>query len=154
MTWRKRHEAGVEAFIAAVHERAPGMVGSISADEVLELFLEYRNTMALSLPRRIQASTPFSRPCYDKPHRCPGRAGGGWIGARVSRCKGGSLGQISYRRRYWLGARCPECGLYVLPILTRWLDPTWIWWVIRHPHWPHWAWRIHPVRLRRRWRSR
>jgi hypothetical protein len=153
MTIRKRYDRAVGEFIDVVHERAPGMEGTFTADEVLDLFLEFRKTVALSLPRRIQASTPFSRPCYDKPHRCPGWAGGAWIGARVYRCESGYLKQ-SYRRRYWLGARCPECGLYVLPVVTRWLDPTWIWWTIRRPHWPHWAWRIHPSRLRRIWRNR
>jgi hypothetical protein len=152
VTWRKRHDKGVDFFIDAVHER--GMESTFSADEVLDLFLEYRKLVALSLPRRIQASTPFSRPCYDKPHRCPGWAGGAWMRARVSRCDSGSLGRTSYRRRYWLGARCPACGLYVLPIVTRWLDPTWIWWAIRHPRRPMWTYWFSLRYVRRRWRNR
>lgn len=31
----------------------------------------------------------LSRPCYDKAHRCPGWAGGGWKSARRDRCPGG-----------------------------------------------------------------
>lgn len=76
-----------------------------------------------------------SRPCYDKPHRCPGWAGGGMRYAEVDLCAhGGSLDGMydkrAYRRRT---NRCPECGVLVLPIMVRYLD--WRWYAYAVPSW-------------------
>jgi hypothetical protein len=120
----KRVIAARRAFLNAVHERAAEPEDTLTQDEVLDLFLDYRNAVDLTALDRLKARMPFSRACYDKPHRCPGRAGGGWRYAAVQRCERGYLRQ-PYRRRYWLGARCSGCGLYVLPLVTSWLDLTW-----------------------------
>lgn len=126
----------------------------VDLDVALDIADRYLTQAYMGPVWRWRTRAPISRPCYDKPHRCPGWAGGGFLRALVSRCDSGSLSRVDYRRRYWFGARCPECGLYVIPIILRGLDPTWIWWMVRHPHWPRWAWRISPVRLCRLWRSR
>lgn len=109
-------------------------------DDALDIADKYLTALALGPVDRLRAALPWSRPCYDKPHRCPGSVGGGWTTAMVKRCPdGGSLARIEFSRRYWLGARCPYCGLYVLPIWTQLLDPTYLWWRIRHPRLPFWA---------------
>lgn len=83
----------------------------------------------------------MSRPCYDKPHRCPGSAGGGMKYAKVIRCEGGyvtfgmsrdkldalhfddpEIGR--YPRPFALG-QCTECDVIVLPFWTRKLSPFW-----------------------------
>lgn len=83
--------------------------------------------------------TRLSRPCYDKPWRCPGWAGGGMNYAEINRCPDGGLlpdiGVGPSRWWTWRMARCPECGVLVLPYLARWLD-----------------WRWLTYRIRRRWR--
>lgn len=67
----------------------------------------------------------ISRPCYDKPHRCPGWAGGGMRYARRQRCPGALLG-VSYGPGWrWRFHRCGTCGVIVLPSNVRWLDPGW-----------------------------
>lgn len=69
----------------------------------------------------------ISRPCYDKPHRCPGWAGGGMRRARTDRCEGGSLRGLYERRAWrWRTTRCPTCDVLVLPYAVRFLD--WRWW--------------------------
>jgi hypothetical protein len=143
-------QADVSLLSSEELEGAPKMV---DLDEALDIANKHLVQAAMGPIWRLRTRAPFSRPCYDKPHRCPGWAGGGWLRALVSRCESGSLGRIDYRRRYWLGARCPECGLYVIPIWTRGVDPTWIWWRIRHPRWPNWAWRVEPRHLRFRWKA-
>lgn len=69
----------------------------------------------------------FSRPCYDKFHRCPGWAGGGMRHAKRSRCDGGSLARvIDFTRRWkWRLHTCPLCGVIVLPYMVRYVDPAW-----------------------------
>lgn len=96
----------------------------------------------------------LSRPCYDKPHRCPGSAGGGPKFARVRRCEGGyvTFGMSyeehaglegadwdRYPRPFALG-QCTKCDVIVLPFWTRklslfwWADhlwrkfTNWAWW--------------------------
>lgn len=77
------------------------------------------------------------RTCYDKPWRCPGWAGGGWhypSGTRTI-CDGGTL-NINWDQPAWLREirfhRCQKhCGTITLPHVTRWIDPTWIAWIIR-----------------------
>lgn len=65
------------------------------------------------------------RRCYDKPHRCPGWAGGGWHYPKDGKviCGGGSLRHYTLGR--WLPERHPACGTWALPIWTKWLDPEW-----------------------------
>lgn len=123
-------------------------------DTALDIADKHLTALALGPIDRLRSTLPWSRPCYDKSHRCPGWVGGGLTSAMVNRCSdGGSLGRIDFRRRYWLGARCPECGLYVLPIWSRGLDPTWIWYRILHPCWPNWTWRVQPRHLHYRWKA-
>jgi hypothetical protein len=77
--------------------------------------------------------TAFRRHCYDKPHRCPGWAGGGWKYPKPHRdiCDGGSLTRQMHgpERRVRLYSfrsyRCGKCGTRTIPFVTRWLDPTW-----------------------------
>ncbi len=75
----------------------------------------------------------LSRPCYDKPHRCPGWAGGGMRYAKVSRCDSGSLSDDMYARTAWKWRlnRCATCGVHVLPFVIRYLDPRWWSYAIR-----------------------
>jgi hypothetical protein len=76
----------------------------------------------------------FSRPCYDKYHRCPGWAGGGFKYANISRCDDGTI--QTYLKDYsrpkllwkWRFHRCNKCNVIVFPYHSRWLDPTWIFW--------------------------
>lgn len=93
----------------------------------------------------------LSRPCYDKPHRCPGWAGGGWKSAKRDRCDGGYVDTRG--REYegvfggtyvdkhpgsnkWRFGRCrgtnqkgtEGCGVVTIPWALRKLDPRW--WMI------------------------
>lgn len=72
----------------------------------------------------------ISRPCYDKPHRCPGWAGGGTRYAKVQRCAGitGSMVDM-YEKRFWQFRfnKHNECGVTVLPYAVRWLDWRYVW---------------------------
>lgn len=116
------------------------------------------------------------RHCYDKPHRCPGRAGGGWRypylterpgwwddehdgpwerdtrtrrthwWQRKHRCDTGHLYALAYPDpwRLWRWHRCNECDVLTLPIVVRYLDPSWYrhayrfhrssdwWWALTH----------------------
>jgi hypothetical protein len=83
----------------------------------------------------------ISRGCYDKFHRCPGWAGGGFRSAKVDRCSAGRI-QIRYDATlWWLRTwRCNECDVVVLPHATRWLDPTWLGWWIRWKLRDAWDW--------------
>jgi len=74
----------------------------------------------------------LSRTCYDRPHRCPGWAGGGWKTARTDRCDNGSIrtkndGYPGEHR--WRFGHCTECNTVTWPVVTRWLDPGWLRWV-------------------------
>lgn len=144
-------QADVSLLSSEELEEAPQVVG---LDEALDIADKYLTQAYMSPVWRLRTRAPFSRPCYDKPHRCPGWAGGGWLRALVSRCDSGSLAPYSFRRRYWFGARCSTCHLYVLPIVTRWLDPTWIWWAVQHPRRPTWTYWFSPRYVRLRWRHR
>lgn len=86
----------------------------------------------------------LSRPCYDKPHRCPGWAGGGTRYAKANRCTcGGSMPGFYDRRAWrWRPYRNAACGVLVLPYVVRWLD-------LRY-----WPWKIQDVRWKiRDWRE-
>jgi len=75
----------------------------------------------------------LSRHCYDKPHRCPGWAGGGTRYPKgESRCESGRL-QINYEDRWyrWRFHRCNKCDVAAWPIVVQELDWTW------------WRWRFH-----------
>lgn len=73
----------------------------------------------------------ISRLNYDKPHRCPTWSGGGWRNGDAAdpRCTA-SFASFMYRRTAWKWrpVQCRRCGLVCLPYVTRWLDPTWLWW--------------------------
>lgn len=76
------------------------------------------------------------RHCYDKPHRCPGWAGGGrkfprheptrWWHKRT-RCEGGHL-DIDYEDRWYKFRwhRCNNCDVRAIPIIIKNFDPMWI----------------------------
>ncbi len=77
----------------------------------------------------LRARVPFSRPCYDKYHRCPGWAGGGMKCARAVRCDGGYVGRDAAEAggwNPWRPYRCDTCRLLVLPSHVRWADPGWL----------------------------
>lgn len=81
----------------------------------------------------------LSRPCYDKPHRCPGWAGGGMRYPKVDRCDGGritvapSLSEVLAAEETWDGhpianprrlGRCTECDVVTIPWAWTYLDPS------------------------------
>ena len=71
----------------------------------------------------------ISRPCYDKPHRCPGQKGGGPKYAKVLLCDGGI---VHYPRSMWWFGRCELCRVLVLPPkMLRWIAPSEIWWKLK-----------------------
>lgn len=91
----------------------------------------------------------FSRPCYDKPRRCPGWAGGGWKYAIQTFCPEEKIGgfwdnlldgrprgylPIDYESKLWMWRfrTCLDCGVVVLPYVIHWLSwRTW-WYEIIH----------------------
>lgn len=101
----------------------------------------------------------LSRPCYDKPHRCPGWAGGAFKYAKVDHCPDGYItfgmskeelaaldlstdewAKVRYPRPFALG-QCTTCDVVVLPFWTRKLSLIW-WW--RESWWTFenwWWWR-------------
>ncbi len=113
----------------------------------------------------------LSRQCYDKFWRCPGWAGGGFRAARWQRCTGGSLlmpgirtvanvrgdapGEFVPDDPWWkwrLHACNRECGVLALPYVTRWADPSWLWWRLRC-RWREREDRREGRRVRRAWRK-
>lgn len=96
----------------------------------------------------------LSRPCYDKPHRCPGWAGGGVRSARVYRCTSDNGGGGSLRGGYYYERGLlpwslrfsyhRPCRTLVLPYVVRHVDPGW------------WRWKLRWMLLdvRDRWRDR
>jgi hypothetical protein len=78
----------------------------------------------------------FRRHNYDKGWRCPGWSGGGLSTPRPRRdiCPGGSFAPHWGKGCYWHFHRCRKCGTIAIPLVTRWLDPT-FWWYIQLPHW-------------------
>lgn len=85
----------------------------------------------------------ISRPCYDKPRRCPGWAGGGWWGARHSYCRDGGYLPIDYDDPWWQWKThtCPKCGVVVLPYKVRLLSPRTWWYKVRYAR-NSWMWLI------------
>lgn len=79
----------------------------------------------------------LSRPCYDKPHRCPGWAGGGWKFPKKDRCVGGYIA-LHYERAHphWRFGRCNRCDVVTTPFALRRLDPRYYYqimeWVKQH----------------------
>lgn len=79
----------------------------------------------------------LSRPCYDKPHRCPRWIGGGMRYPKRDRCDDGRI-QIDYTTRWtWRFWRCNTCDVVTLPYNVQYLD------------WRYWAWKIRS--LTRQW---
>lgn len=81
---------------------------------------------------KLRGRWNVSRPCYDKIHRCPGWAGGGWKRAKHYYCRNGRL-DINYedRRWKWKVHRCQSCGVVVLPYMVRWVEWRSWWYKIR-----------------------
>lgn len=85
-----------------------------------------------------------SRLNYDKAHRCPAWSGGGWRpGPDDSECSA-SFASFLYGRRAWQWrfTRCRQCAVLCLPLVTRWLDPSWLrWYAVRRRRtyglWPY-----------------
>lgn len=78
----------------------------------------------------------LSRHHYDKPWRCPGWAGGGWSHPEAQSCPGGWIPiydvEVSWPR--WRSYRCNKCDVRTIPLVTRWVDPTWLtFWLGRLP---------------------
>ncbi len=62
----------------------------------------------------------ISRPCYDKPHRCPGWIGGGMKWAKVERCKSGRIDLYDHKLWKWRLGKCDTCDVRTIPwVLTR-----------------------------------
>lgn len=87
-----------------------------------------------------------SRQCYDKPHRCPGWAGGGWKYTPESICDSSYVDWYGHQeadgtwvdkrfKKWRLNVCRDKCGTLVLPYATRYVDPTWYWWTARD--WPN-----------------
>lgn len=89
----------------------------------------------------------LSRGCYDKFHRCPGRAGGGSKYAKVQRCADGRI-QVGYDDKWWAWKfwPCDECNVVVWPYHLRKLSPWWLKYELgrRYRNW----------RYERSWRAR
>lgn len=89
----------------------------------------------------------ISRPCYDKPRRCPGWAGGGWKGAKHLYCRerDGYSGyvNIDFNSRWWKWKthKCTGCGVIVLPTMIRWTDWRSWWYEVRYAR-NSWMWLI------------
>lgn len=79
----------------------------------------------------------FSRHCYDKPHRCPGWAGGGMKYAKVDRCPNSGRINVDYDDRWyrWKFHHCTDCTVTCWPILVQELDYTWWAWRFRRLGW-------------------
>lgn len=89
----------------------------------------------------------LSRPCYDKPHRCPGWAGGGWKYGKVDRCDNGSIRTRGSTAMFWFEdleegypgvnvwhfGRCAKCDTTTWPFALRRLDPTY--WLVLFECW-------------------
>jgi hypothetical protein len=74
----------------------------------------------------------ISRPCFDKPHRCPGWAGGGMRYAKVDRCDSGRLTGLYEKRMWkWRFNRCDTCDVLALPYAVQYVDPRWWSYAIR-----------------------
>lgn len=82
----------------------------------------------------------LSRPCFDKPWRCPGWAGGGAKYARKERCDNGRIRGWGIHddrlvRPEWHFLRCDTCDVVTIPFALRWLFPEqWRWYAL-------WKWR-------------
>lgn len=67
----------------------------------------------------------LSRPCYDKPWRCPGWAGGGMKYAKVDHCDNGRMlgwrGDLRWPHLRF--HRCDTCNVVTWPSALRWLSP-------------------------------
>ncbi len=72
----------------------------------------------------------ISRLNYDKVWRCPSWSGGGWTRGDDAGTCSASFASFYFERSHprWRFTRCPECGVICLPDVTRWADPTYLWW--------------------------
>jgi hypothetical protein len=109
----------------------------------------------------------LSRPCYDKPRRCPGWAGGGMKYANVKHCTSEDdsyNGYITWHKGFalWRFGRCNSCDTVTWPFMIQWIDPGFWkyklhWWFVLR-YWRHdlrdwWGmkmWRIRNRHARKR----
>lgn len=97
----------------------------------------------------------LSRPCYDKPWRCPGWAGGGMRYAKRDRCEGGRMLGWNHGEQRWPHLwfhRCNTCDVVTLPFALRWVISV-DWWgvVTRRAAWRLESWWLD---VRERWGNR
>lgn len=81
------------------------------------------------------------RACYDKPWRCPGWAGGGWRYPKKTVCEGGSIGHYESKlANLFLPRRHADCGTVRLPLIVKWVDPTWVLYIAyrKIQDWKYW----------------
>lgn len=105
----------------------------------------------------------LSRPCYDKPHRCPGWAGGGWMYAKKDLCPEDDGGywdeyqqkpgyiKINYESIWWKWKfhTCRACNVLIFPYVVRWTSWRSWWYVVRYPNTPMWWYKARA--LMRKW---
>lgn len=88
----------------------------------------------------------ISRPCYDKPRRCPGWAGGGWKSAKNNMCHSTDVQSGYLNHNYeghwkWKTHKCPNCGVMVLPYVIRWTSMRTWWYSFRYAR-SSWFWLV------------
>lgn len=70
----------------------------------------------------------LSRPCYDKPWRCPGWAGGGLKYAKIDRCDNGQIEFWYHAHNLKLShfkfGHCNTCHVITFPFVIRHIDPS------------------------------
>lgn len=114
------------------------------------------DTMSHSCMVMLRGRWNISRPCYDKPRRCPGWAGGGWKHAEYVLCyeREGQSGYVSidFENPWWRWKthKCTSCGVVVLPYVIIWTSwRTW-WYEFKYAR-NSWMWFIN---LETWWRRR
>lgn len=106
------------------------------------------SSSTISRPSSADTRLRLSRPCYDKPWRCPGWAGGGMRYPKADRCESGSISMWNDPSRFvrFRFGRCTQCGVVTLPWVTRHLDPTHWKFAVRSA-WREVKWRIESRRF-------
>lgn len=71
----------------------------------------------------------IARPNYDKPHRCPGWSGVGWLSNKHNWCDGAKRSfPRGYNYAWYAFNRSACCNTLILPLAVKWFDwRTWKW---------------------------
>lgn len=97
---------------------------TLSHEDVLAQ-IDYLICKQLLAPAKIGIIMRLSRPCYDKFHRCPGWAGGGFKYPKVDKCTNGYIKYgKDYTYRIWEFGHCSKCDVIVFPNHIRYIDAT------------------------------